>query len=411
VLKYAEADPDLIVAGREMQVDAVLVGRIQRADDRIRITVQLVRTSDGAPLWADRFDDYFTNIFAVQDAISERMAEALRVRLTNDEEQRIAKRHTESVEAYQLYLQGRYLREKGTPESIKKAVEYFGQALAKDPDYPLAHASLAAANLDLSGYGVDVAATRARARAEAERALSLDRDLAEGYLVRASIESIVDWNFAAAERDLRRAVELSPRNADAHQWYSVLLTSLGRHDDALREIEAARQLDPVSVSVNGDYVSALVAARRVDDAIALAKTAVELDPRSLRAHRELAGAYIAKGMYAEAIDECEREVDLGGLPSKPALLGFAYARAGRRAEAERLLDERRRDLGRAGVTNFGIALIYAGLDDKEQTLTWLERAVEAHENPVVLLAVDPYWDGVRADPRFAALVRRVGLTR
>ena len=409
VAKYSEVRADPLEAGREMQVDAVLEGRVQRAGDRIRVTVQLVRVSDGAPLWADRFDDYFTNIFAVQDSISERMAEALRLRLTPDLERRIAKRHTESVEAYQLYLQGRYFAGKMTPDSLARSIELYDAALATDPDYPLAYASLAEANLNLARYGVDAPAAATRARAAAEKALAMDPVLSDGYYARGSVAFDVDWNFPAAERDLKRAIELNPRHADARTAYASLLTALGRHDEAIREIEEARRLDPVSQSVLGGHVVALIEARRLDEAVATARAAVDLDPRSLLARRELAEAYIAKGMYAEAIAECEKEVDLGGLKAKPAILGYAYARAGRRADAEAILAERRRDLGQPGVTNYGIALVYAGLGDREQALAWLEKAVAAHEAPVAMLNVDAYWDDLRPDPRFAALARRVGL--
>ncbi len=406
ILKYSNSGVDPIAVGRELGVEAVLDGRVQRDDKKIRVTAQLLRVADGSSLWAGKFDDFFTNVFALQDSISEKMAEALSLRLTRDEQRQLAKRDTENTEAYQFYVQGQYSGSL-TPDKVAKAVGFFHAAIEKDPEYAKAYAGLAEAYLSLSEYGIEAKENRERARAALTKAIELEPDLAEAYNALANIEFIIDWDLQAAERSFQRAIEIAPKLADAHRCYGLLLSALARHTEAIREMELARQFNPISVLTGSDYASILCEARRYDEAIEMAKKTIEMDPRSAFPHRWLARAYVMKSMYTDAIAELEKEVELGGLLRKPAILGYAYALAGNRAEAQRILQERIQSEGKASFTYHGIALIYTALGEKDRAFQCLEKAFQEKETNILFLKTSPEWDLLRPDPRFDALVGRL----
>ncbi len=409
VAKYAGVDVDTLAAGRELEVEAVVEGRVQRDGDRIRVTVQMMRVGDGVTIWADRFDDYFTNIFAVQDSISERMAGALSLELTRADESTIARRATENVEAYELFVRGKYLLQISTPDSETKAVDLFTQAVARDPEYAPAWAALALAYLAKSQYQLDRKESEAKAGEAADRAIYLDPNLADAQASLGEVRASVYWNFAGAERAYRRAIELNPNFADVHNGYGNMLSLIGRHDEAIRETEIAMRLDPASPKMAADHVYALLGARRFDEAIAEARRGADRDPYGVWSRRVLGEAYLAKGLYAEAIAEYEKDVELGGLMRKPATLGFAYARVGRRDEALQIVRERVASAGKPGVLDYGIALVYCGLGDNDLAFEWLERSLAEREPPFPLIATSCLWDGLRSDPRFADLVRRAGI--
>ena len=406
VLKYSNSGVDPIAVGRELGVEAVLDGRVQRDDKKIRVTAQLLRVADGASLWAGKFDDFFTNVFALQDSMSEKMAEALSLRLTRDEQQQLAKRDTENTEAYQFYVQGQYSGSL-TPDKVAKAVGFFRAAIEHDPEYAKAYAGLAEAYLSLSEYGIKVKENRERARSALTKAIELEPDLAEAYNALANIEFIIDWDLPTAERAFQRAIEIAPKLADAHRCYGLLLSALARHTEAIREMELARQFNPISVLTGSDYASILCEARRYDEAIEMAKQTIEMDPRSASPRRWLARAYVMKSMYTDAIAELEKEVELGGLLRKPAILGYAYALAGNRAEAQRILQERIQSEGKASFTYHGIALIYTALGDKDRAFQCLEKAFQEKETNILFLKTSPEWDLLRPDPRFDALLNRL----
>ncbi|HKQ51527.1 MAG TPA: winged helix-turn-helix domain-containing protein, partial [Pyrinomonadaceae bacterium] len=275
VLRYAADGSDPLAAGRELKVDAVLDGRVQRAENRVRVTVQLLRVSDGKPLWAEGFDDYFTNIFAVQESISEKVVSALALKLNPTERQSLARRYTENTEAYQLYLQARYFYFK---YEFQKALDFYRAAVAKDPEYPLAYAGLAEDYVALAVTTADRQAMRDKAVEAANKALSLDPNLAEAYDALGWLKFLADWDWAGAEVAIRRAIELNPNDPDAHSNYAALLSVLGRHDEAQREAERALQLDPTSSEVNFTYAHILFMGRRYDEALAQGERAYELDP-------------------------------------------------------------------------------------------------------------------------------------
>ena len=403
ILKYSDASKDSLTAGRELGVETVLDGRVQRDDKKIRVTAQLLRVQDGASLWSGKFDDFFTNLFALQDSISERMAEALSLRLTRDEQQQMARRDTENTEAYQLYLQGRYFYFK---YQFEKAREFLEQAIEKDPDYSLAYTGIAVNCVALAARKPNRQEMRDKAMEAATKALRLDPDLDEAHNAMGWVKFLGDWDWSGAEASLRRATELSPNNADAHTNLAAVLISKGNLGDGLRESERALQLDPVSGDVNANHAYHLLFARRYDQALEQGRRLEGLDPYHPSLRLALTKIYIAISMFEQAIEEAKKQ-DAEDVRRMP-LLAAAYIGLGRRAEAEAILQTLLLNPGRPG-GNCSIAIVYAALGDKEQALDWLEKAYQARDNQMIRLKVDPIWDSLRNSSRFSAILQRMGL--
>ncbi|HJQ22627.1 MAG TPA: tetratricopeptide repeat protein [Blastocatellia bacterium] len=415
VRKYAESEQDAQAVGRELQVEAVLEGSIQRLGERLRISARLLRVSDGCALWADRFDERFTDIFAVEDSISEKVAAALAVQLTGDERRRLTKRYTEDPEAYQLYLKGRYFWNKRIKGGFKKAIDYFNRAVALDPDYALAYAGLADCYAVLSWYSLMAPALAfSKARTAALRALEIDDTLAEAHTALAAVKQCYEWDWPAAEREFRRAIELNPGYATAHHWYAINhLTAMGRHEEAIREMRRAQTLDPLSLVINRDVGWAFYYARRYGEAIAAYRRTFELDPNFVRTHFFLGMAYEQTGEYQQAIARFHEAESLYTKGSARAWTLLARARiqvaAGRPADAHNVMEELEALATRHYVSPFLIATIYSGLAAPDQAFAWLGRAYEARDPYLTFLNVEPALDPLRADERFADLLRRVGL--
>ena len=411
VFKYVSLEQDALAAGREQRVDAVLDGHIQKAGEKVRVTVRLLRVADGAPLWTGQFDEKMTDIFAVQDSISERAAGALAVRLAGGERERLTKHHTENTEAYQLYLKGRYHLGRLTDDGFHKGRDYFQQAIDLDPAYAPAHAGLADAYNKLGGWNA-MAPKECfpKAREAAARALALDEELAEAHTQMGVVKHLFDWDFAGAEREFRRAIELNQSQANAHQWYGQYLSSVGRLDEALAEVRRAQELDPVSLEKMASVGDILYHQRQYDRALEQYRRALEMDPNSGFAHWALGNAYVQKGMYEEAIGEYKRAIPLSGdSPDELASLGYAYALSGKRREAQAVIAELQERSTRSYISPTIIAFIYAGLGENDRAFAWLEKAFDGRDFILVLLKADPTFDRLRPDPRFADLVRRVGL--
>ncbi|HWQ36556.1 MAG TPA: winged helix-turn-helix domain-containing protein [Blastocatellia bacterium] len=337
VLKYAAADADSLAAGRELKVDAVLEGRVQREEKMIRLSAQLLRVTDGAVLWAGKFDDFFTNIFAVQDSLSEKMAEMLAVRLTKNEQQAMTRRYTENTEAYQLYLLGSYHHYKLDEQNLEKALGYYQAAIEKDPHYPLPWAAMVGLYIGWDGTDTEDRHYRDKARAAAEKAISLAPELSEAWDSRGTIQMCFDWDFSGAEQSLRRAIELNPGNPDAHDSYALLLSALKRDDEAIREIETACRLAPTSAYFLTRHGTTLLHAWRYDQAIVQLHKALELDQRFPLAMFNLADAFSRKGQHREALEQLRKYREL---TSARAVAGaLIQMRAGQRAEAEKVLAE------------------------------------------------------------------------
>ena len=413
VHRYTGLAQDAVAAGREQRVDAVLDGHIQRAGEKVRVTVRLLRVSDGAPLWADRFDAEMTDIFSVQDSISERVAAALSVRLAGVERERLTRHHTENPEAYQLYLKGRYHLNRLTDEGFLKGRDYFRQAIDLDPRYAPAYAGLADAYQMLGAFNAQAPKdVFPRAREAAQKALELDEGLAEAHTALGVVKMLHDWDFAGAEREFRRAIELNRSYADAHLMYGYYFSAMGRFDEAHAEVARALELDPVSLPKLMGVGDVLYQQRRYDEAIEQYRKALEMEPNSGITHWALGNAYAGKGMYEEAAAHYEKAIPLSGdSPDELASLGYAYAVSGRRREAAAVIGELNQLSKRRYISPVIIAFIYAGLGENDRAFELLERAYESRDFILIMLKVDPFFDRLRADPRFAELVRRVGLPR
>ena len=405
VLKFAAAPANSLTAGRELGADAVLEGTVQRAGERVRVTVQLLDVRQGRLLWAQSFDEGLGDIFVVQDVISEQVARALLARLNGAEQQRLRKHDTDSIAAYQAYLRGRYFWNRRDEEGLRKSVGYFQQAVAEDPTYAVAYAGLADAynllvNYHLAGATADEC--ERRAREAVTRALELDETLAEAHTSLASMKFYGAHDNAAAEREYLRAIELNPNYATAHHWYSEYLNMTDRPAEAMAEIRRAQELDPLSPVINTTVGERLYFARRYGEAAAQLRKTLEVSPDFYHAHYLLGLAYEQQGMYGEAIAEFQRARELGGNHAALAAgaLGHIYAVTGRRREALLLLNELLK-LGRD--MPYAVATVYLGLGEKRQAVEWLQKVPSA--DAAWLLRADPRLDGLRSEPRLRSLLQ------
>ncbi len=407
VRKYTDPGLDPLVAGREQGVDAVLDGTVQQNGDRIRVIVRLLRVSDGASLWSGQFDERLTDIFAVQDSISRQAAEGLSLTLSDEESERLRRRENPNVAAYHAYMKGRYFWNKRTQEGFKKALEYFQRAIEIDPAYARAYAGLG----DAYGFlaGSDPEAT-SKQKAATKRALELDETLSEAHASLGLISMNIDWDWVEAEKEFKRAIELNPNYATAHQWYGEFLAYMGRFDEGVAEIKRAQELDPLSLIINTDVAKVYTFARRYDEAIAQYRRALEMDAEFTEAHALLGMTYSMAGKHGEA----ERELrQIRGLEEHHGYLSwlvYVYGAAGKKEEARRALGQLKELSKRAYVSPFWMATAYTGLGEKEQTFKYFEKAFEEHAmSAAVTLKVNPIFDSLRSDPRFDDLLRRAKL--
>jgi eukaryotic-like serine/threonine-protein kinase len=408
VLKYRGPGQSPQVAGRELGVDMLIVGNMQRDGDRFRLSLKLVGTRDGNVRWAQSFDERWTEIFAIEDAITTHVADALALRLTGTERQQLTRRDTESAAAYQEYLLGRDYWTQFTAPQLKRALEHFQRAVELDSGYALAHAGIADCYASFATYRV-LPASEAypRAREAALKALELNPDLSEAYSTLAMVSLYYDWDWRAAESHLNRAIQLNPDDAEAHNRYAVELVWVERFDEAVREILRARELDPLSRRMNMNVGWVLHFARQYDQSIQELNRAVALDPNFFQTHQTLGWSYVQTGTYDQAIAEYKRALELGGSSQVETDLAHAYAVSGRTREANALL---RQIIDRTAgdyVSPFDVAIVYVGLGDRDQAFAWLEKAYQERTRPMLSLKVNPRLDPLRSDPRFVALVRRM----
>jgi DNA-binding winged helix-turn-helix (wHTH) protein/TolB-like protein/Flp pilus assembly protein TadD len=412
VQKYTVPGLDPVAAGRELQVDSVLEGSIQTSGDRLRTTVRLLRVADGSTLWANSFDERLTDIFSVQDSISERVVEALAVQLTEAQRSGLTRRDTSDSEAYQLYLRGRFFWNKRTRGGFERGASFFREAVAKDPSYAVAYSGLADSYIGMTFYHyASPHAAMPLAREAARKALDIDGSLAEAHVSLAHVKTNYEWDWPEAERLFKRAIELAPDYATAHQWYGVhYLAPVGRLDDAVAQARRARELDPLSPVFNSFVGASLYFARRYDEAIEECRKTIELHADFGVAHWYLGRAYLQEGRHTDALAELEKAVALsGGSPLMKGSLGVAQAVAGDRAAAAATLRELERLRAESYASALDLGEIHAALGDRERALHWLEQAADEHAFHVIYLKVWPELDPVRQDPRFEAVIRRLGL--
>jgi tetratricopeptide (TPR) repeat protein len=409
VLKYSDGTQDLLAAGREQGVDAVIDGKVQKVGDRIRATVQLVRVSDGASLWADTFDDQFTNVFAVQDAISERAARALVSQLSGDEQQLVARHYTDNIQAYQLYLEGRYYWSKFSAPGIAKSIDYYNQAIAMDPNYALAYAGLADAYSVKGAMGIaSPADTLPEARRASEMSLRLDASLAQAHQAAGGLALFYERDWLTAKRELERAIELNPNMPDAHELLGYYWEVANDPDRAQRELELAQRAAPLMPIVNMDLANLAYYRRDYDRAVSLYQTAHNLDPDFIAVPFFLGQAYERQGKYDQAIAACEEKLaNSKDEPALLAILGYAYARAGKRAELQRVLTKLESLKQQRYVSPFMLAIFYTGTGNNDEALKQLNNAYEVRDPQLIWVKVDPELDPLRSDPRFSELLQRL----
>jgi len=371
-----------------------------------------VDARDNTQVWGERYQRRLADLLTLQQDIARDVSQRLRVRLSGSDEQRLAKSYTKNAEAYQLYLKGRFHVLKLTPAENQKGVSYYQQAIAADPSYALAYFGLAYAYSSLALSG-ELPATEwfPKAKAATQKALEIDDRLAEAH---ASLGFILFWHerdWAAAEGQFRRALELNPNSAETHMGYAHLLSNTGRHAEALAEIRRAREHDPLNLLINSLEGQFLVHAGRADEALASLQKTLELEPNFWFARMTASSAYIEKGMYAEAVAEARKAREFFGGSSHPAsFLAYALARSGRRDEARAELEELLRLSKERYLSPYNIALVYNGLGEPDEALAWLGRGVEQRDPRMTFLRVEPKWNNLRPDTRFQDLLRRVGFT-
>jgi DNA-binding winged helix-turn-helix (wHTH) protein/TolB-like protein/Tfp pilus assembly protein PilF len=407
VRKFSGLEQDPVAAGRELGVESVLDGQIQKWGDRIRVTARLIGVGDAKQLWAGQFDEKFTDIFTVQDLISEKVISALALKLTAEEQKRLTKHYTENAEAYQLYINGRFYWEKRTLEGLKKAIEYFQQAIWKDQKYALAYAGLADSYALLGVFHLPPKEAFPKAKDAALNALRIDDRLAEAHAAVGHIKVQYEYDWAGAEREYRRAIELNPNYATVHHFYALYLSEMGRFDESLAEIKRAQELEPSSLFIHSNRGAILYRARRYDEAINQLQSVLEMNPDFDYAHSVLGLAYLQKGMVEQAIAEFQKRKmpGTGGAGD----LGQAYASSGRRNEALKEIDKLQELSKQRYVAPYNLALIYTSLGDKNNALEWLEKAYEDRSTLLIWIRVDPRLDSLRSEPRFKGVLRRMGL--
>ena len=411
VMVYKGARKPLPQIARELNVDAVVEGTVLRSGDQVRITAQLIEASSDKHLWSRSYEGEFRDTLALQNRVAREIADQIRINLTPQEQAALKNGRVVNPEAYESYLKGRYFWNKRTADGLKAALAYFNQTIEEDPKYAQAYSGLADTYALLGDWQYAVMTPKEafpKAKAAAIKALELDSALGEAHNSLAFVLDGFDWDFDAAGKEFRRAIELNPGYATAHHWYAWHLILLGRNDEAIAEMRKAETLDPLSLIINSDLAEILVLAHSYDESIQQSRKTIEMDPNFALAHNQLAQAYLQQQMYDEATGELQKAVQLsGGSPTSTANLARAYVLSGNRSEAEKLLNDlkKRSDPGYSNAAE--IAMIYASLGDKDQAMNWLEKGYEERFNPGVLLR--PGFDPLRSDSRFQNLVHRIGL--
>ena len=412
VMSYKRVHKPLPQIARELNVDAVVEGTVLRAGNQIRITAQLIDASSDSQLWAQSYEGELRNTLVLQNKVARAIASQVRIKLSSQEQTGLKKVRDVNAEAHEAYLKGRFFWNKRTGDDLKKAVEYFSQAIAKDPSYAEAYSGLADSYALMGDWEYGVLAPKEafpKARAAATKALALDNTLGEAHTSLAFALDLFDWDWESSDREFKKAVQLSPNYATAHQWYAWHLATLGRNSEAVVEMRKAESLDPLSLIISADMADILLVARLFDESIKQSHKTIEMDSRFAVGHYGLGQALGQKHMFTEAIEELQRAIACsGGNKTFTSNLAYTYAISGRRDKAKELLAVLMNPSN--GFSHASeIALVHVGLGDNDEAMTWLEKAYQERFNPSVLLR--PCFDPLRSDPRFHDLMRRIGLQK
>jgi len=403
---------DIREIGKKLNVQTLLEGSVRKAGNRVRITAQLINVSDGYHLWSERFDRDLADVFAIQDEISLAIVDKLKIKLLGDEKAKMLKRYTQNLEAYDLYLKGRYHWNRRTPDALKKAMAHFEQVIQKDPDYALAYAGMADCYSMLAQvYALPPKEAFPKAKALASKALQIDETLAEAHTSLAFVLSCFDWDWAETEREFRKAIELNSNYATAHQWFALgLLVNLGRTPEAIEEIHKALELDPLSLIVNTAAGGVYLHAGREDKAVEQAEKILDMDPSFGFAHMILADVNERRRKYDEAVAEGLMAYSFAGFLSQHevAILREAYASSGWTGYLRRWLEIMRPKVEQGQVLYYKMASLYACLDEAEKAIECLEKAYEEHDYSLNGLLVDEAFEKLRSNPRFVQLIKKMG---
>ena len=408
--RYKSSGEDPREIGKTLGVAHVLEGSVQKAADTVRVRVQLINAATATHLWAESYDRTLTDMFAVESEIATKVAGALRAKLTRPEQDALTGRPIENIEAYQLYLLGRYFWNKRTGDDLIKAIGYFEQAIAEDPKFAVAYAGLADSYVLLSGYAAaSPMESLPKAKAAARKALELDSSLGRAHACLAMAFFAYDLNFPEANREFQRAIELNPNYATAHQWYGQCgLLVVGKLDEGVAELKRAVELDPLSIIINADFGNTLFSAHRYDEAIEQLRKTVALEPNFYYARWNLGQALEMKGLLKEAEAEYEKAIALDDDPVPLALLGHLYGKVGKRNEALNILERLNSKSKDRYVSSYNYALVHLGLGEKEETLNYLEQAYEERDGyNIAFIKADPFLDPLRGDRRFETLVQKI----
>ncbi len=411
VFRYKGRESDPREVGRDLNVRAVLSGRVVKRGEMLVIKVELVNAFDGSQLWGEQYNRQMADIFTLEEEISKEISEKLRLKLSGAQKKRMTKRHTENTEAYQLYLKGRFHWNRRIEEDLKRGIQYFEQAITVDSNYALAYAGLADSyNILVSYSALAPKVAFPKAKAAAKRALELDERVGEAHASLAFVMFGFDWNFGEAEREFKRSIELNPGYAAAHLWYALYLAAMEKLEEAETEINRAQELDPLSLPIMTNVGWIHYLSRRHDEAIEAYKKALEMDPHFILAHRRLGQTYEQKGMFDEAIAQFQKTLSiLAGDTELIAALGHVYAASGRVAEAHAIIAKLIEMGEQRYIPSYFNAQIHAALGQTDQAFELLEKSYEERYGFLVYLKVEPRFDTLRQDPRFQELARRVGL--
>jgi TolB-like protein/Flp pilus assembly protein TadD len=408
VSRYRARQDDPQGVGRELHVDAVLTGRVAERGNELDVETELVNVATGAQLWGERYKRSLNEAALVQAAITAEVASQLRPRLSGTERENVAKVGTRDPEAFQLYLKGRYRTEKWTQADLTAGIEYFRQAIERDPSYAAAYAGLSNAWSGADDLFMSPNESMPKAREAAKKALELDESLPDAHIYMAQVDYYYDYDWSGAERELKRALELAPNNSLGHGYYGYLLILRGQFEQGIAESRRGVELDPLSLEANLYLGVQLYCARRYDEAVKQLRTTVDMEPNYYNSHIYLGMAYEQQGDFTDALAELQTANRLENQPWTLGELGHVYAQSGQKDKAEQVLRELTRRGERGYVSPYFLATVYAGLGKKEQALTLLEKAYADRSSNMSILKVDPELDPLRSDSRFAELVQKVG---
>jgi TolB-like protein/Flp pilus assembly protein TadD len=410
VFRYKGRQIDAQTVGRELGVSAVLTGKVVQRGDVLTVSAELVDARDNRLLWGRQYNRKVSDFFAIQEEISRQISDTLRLQVSAEDQKRLSKRQTESTEAYQAYLIGRYYWNKRTMEGFEKAIANFNQAIEKDKNFAHAYVGLADSYI-LIGYfgGLPVTEAMPKAKQAAMDALNIDDSIAEAHASLANIRAWYEWDAEGAEIEFKKAIELNPNYPTAHHWYGLYLAAVKRFDEAVREMKTAQGLDPTSLIIHADLGYVYYFARQYDQAIEQCQKTLEMDPNFEIAHYEMGLALAGKGNYDEAIASFKKATRLDDKAQALAMIGYAYAKVGNRGEAENILRKMEDLAKRRFVDANKMVVIYTALGDKDRAFEWLEKDFEARSSSMFEIGVDPRIDDLRSDIRFKNLLQRVGL--